>query len=419
MPEIMPPAQRSRPLVGLALAGGGPLGGIYEVGALVALDEALRGFRLTDCGVLVGVSSGAFFASGLANGLSPRAMHRMFIESDKADDPFEPEVLLKPAFKEYGRRLAAIPRLLRSSLADYLGGGSKRKAAASFQRLVRALPAGIFDSAPLQAYLQRLASSRGFPDDFRKLRGKLYIVATDLDTCELVTFGSPGWEDVPVSRAVQASAALPGLFPPVEINGRYYVDGALQRTLNASAALKDGVKLLFAINPIVPYKADVPVSPDAGSLADGGLLTVLSQTFRSLIYSRMKVGMERYRHVYPGADIVVIEPRRDDREMFFANVFSYADRRRLCEHAYQQTRADLLRRSGTLKPILARHGLVLDEAALGDKSRTLLPRLSGSEPSLGAALESLTKTLGRLEPLVHPAGSPAPYAADTERSSRG
>lgn len=81
MPEIVTPAPKSRQPVGVALAGGGPLGGIYEVGALVALDEALRGFRLTDCSVFVGVSSGAFFASGLANGLSPRAMHRMFIES--------------------------------------------------------------------------------------------------------------------------------------------------------------------------------------------------------------------------------------------------------------------------------------------------------------------------------------------------
>ena len=273
MPETNTPAERNRLQIGIALAGGGPLGGIYEVGALMALDEALRGFRLTDSGVFVGVSSGAFFASGLANGLSPRAMHRMFIESDKDDDPFEPEVLLKPAFGEYGRRIAAIPRLLTSGLADYLRGGHNRKAAASLRRLVQALPAGLFDSAPLQAYLRRLASSRGFPDDFRKLRRKLYIVATDLDSSELVTFGSPGWDDVPISSAVQASAALPGLFPPVKINGRYYVDGALQRTLNASVALKDGVKLLFAFNPIVPYKADPPAGRDGTeSLANGGLL---------------------------------------------------------------------------------------------------------------------------------------------------
>ena len=402
MPETLhTPAERNRLPIGVALAGGGPLGGIYEVGALIALDEALRGFRLTDCGTFVGVSSGAFFATGLANGLSPRAMHGMFIESDKDDDPFEPEVLLRPAFKEYGLRIAAIPRLLKAGLLDYVRGGRKRKVAASLRRLAQALPAGIFDSAPLQAYMQRLAESRGFPDDFRKLRRKLYIVATDLDTSERVTFGSPGWDDIPVSQAVQASATLPGLFPPVKINGRYYVDGALQKTLNASAALKDGVKLLFAFNPIVPYKADLPSDRiETESLASRGLLAVLSQTFRSLIHSRMQVGMERYRHLYPDADIVVIEPRQDDREMFFANTFSYADRRRLCEHAYQQTRADLLRRAGVLKPILSRHGLILDESVLSDPSRTLMPHQEAGDPGLQGALQSLTDTLGKLEPLL-------------------
>ncbi len=92
---------------GIALAGGGPLGSIWEIGALVALDEALLGIDFADCDVYVGVSSGSFIAAGLANGISPREMHRMFIESETADDPFEPELLLRPAVGEYLRRLAA------------------------------------------------------------------------------------------------------------------------------------------------------------------------------------------------------------------------------------------------------------------------------------------------------------------------
>jgi predicted acylesterase/phospholipase RssA len=386
---------------GVALAGGGPLGGIYEVGALVALDEALRGLRLTECDVFVGVSSGAFFAAGLANGLSPREMHAMFIETTGHDDPFEPEVLLKPALGEYGKRLASVPRLFSSALSDYLRGAAKQTIVESFQRLSKALPTGIFDTKPLRRYLQRLAATPGLTDDFRELKRKLFIVATHLDTSSLTAFGSPGFDHVPISRAVEASAALPGLFPPVEIDGRYYVDGALQKTLHASAALKEGVKLLFAINPLVPYKAELQ-EPGAASrsLAEDGLVTVLSQTFRSLIYSRMKVGMERYRHQFPDADIVLFEPRRDDPEMFFTNIFSYADRRRLCEHAYQQTREDLLRRAASLKPVLARHGISLDEDVLKDRSRTLLPR-EEEAPRLKTALQDLAETLGRLEPLLH------------------
>jgi len=65
---------RAQGPVGLALAGGGPLGAIYEIGALLALSESLVGFDPTGCEIYVGVSSGGFIASGLANGLSPRSM---------------------------------------------------------------------------------------------------------------------------------------------------------------------------------------------------------------------------------------------------------------------------------------------------------------------------------------------------------
>jgi len=91
--------------LGIALAGGGPLGAIYEIGALVALEKALKGLTLTDLDVYVGVSSGAFLAAGLANGMAPSEMHAMFILDRSHHDPFEPEILLRPAFGEYAQRL--------------------------------------------------------------------------------------------------------------------------------------------------------------------------------------------------------------------------------------------------------------------------------------------------------------------------
>ena len=60
--------------VGLALAGCGPLGGIYEVGALIALSDSLAGIDLNDIDVYAGVSSGGFVAAALANGISPTQM---------------------------------------------------------------------------------------------------------------------------------------------------------------------------------------------------------------------------------------------------------------------------------------------------------------------------------------------------------
>jgi len=393
---------------GLALAGGGPLGAIYEIGALLALDEALGGFDLVDCDVYVGVSSGGFIAAGLANGLTPRAMYEMFIESDAADDPFEPEVLLRPALGEYAQRLSALPRLIMSAAQRYLENPWSRGFIESFQQLTRAIPTGIFDNSAISAYLTRLFSAPGRTDDFRRLRHKLFLVATDLDSGEAVPFGAPGRDDVPISRAVVASAALPGLFPPVEIGGRHYVDGALVKTLHASVALREGAKLVLCVNPLVPFNADaatVPGTEDRLTLVSAGLPTVLAQTFRAIIHSRMHVGLARYRTEFPDADIVLFEPARDDADMFFANVFSYADRRRLSEHAYQRTRAELRRRHDELQPIFARHGVTIDQSVLADPHRRLAthPRASRRQPPFdddGGAARQLNHTLDRLETLL-------------------
>ena len=78
-----------------------------------------------------------------------------------------------------------------------------------------------------------------------------------------MTFGSTGRDHVPISRAIQASSALPGLFPPVEIDGEHYVDGALNKTLHASVALDQGVGLLLCVNPLVPFDARRRVAPRA------------------------------------------------------------------------------------------------------------------------------------------------------------
>jgi len=406
---------------GIALAGGGPLGGIWEIGALVALDEALAGINFTDCDVYVGVSSGSFVAAGLANGITPREMYRMFIESEAADDPFEPELLLRPAVKEYLQRLATLPQLFLAATQRYLRDPWSQGFFASFQDLAHALPTGVFDNAAIGNYLARLFSAPGRTNDFRRLRHKLFLVATDLDSGRVIPFGAHGRTTVPISQAVLASAALPGLFPPVKIRGRSYVDGALMKTLHASVALREGVELLLCINPLVPFNADLAARQTRSkpvSLAKSGLPTVLSQTFRAVIHSRMQVGMDRYRKDYPNADVVVFEPKPSDTEMFFTNVFSYSARRRLSEHAYQKTRADLRHRVDELEPILARHGIHINRDVLADNKRMLARPFFGSlrglrASDLGRAMHQLEQTLDQLGTIVKSQGG---SAARTVRS---
>src|SRR5690625_1435105 len=75
-----------RPVIGLAIAGGGPLGAIYELAVLKALDEALDGVRMHDLDVYVGASSGAILASSLANRMSATRMARIFMGTANAED---------------------------------------------------------------------------------------------------------------------------------------------------------------------------------------------------------------------------------------------------------------------------------------------------------------------------------------------
>ena len=372
-----------RPRIGIALAGGGPLGAIYEIGALAAMADCMPGLDLNDLDVYVGVSAGSFVAAGLANGFTPHQMSRLFIEGESVVDRFDPEQLLRPATAEFVQRLRQLPPLAWAAILTYIqrrGGGWR-----ALERMSRAIPTGLLNGDEIDAFLRRVFEQAGRSNDFRRLQHKLFIVATDLDTGLAVEFGERDTAHVPISRAVQASAALPGLFPPVEIDGRYFVDGALRKTLHASVALERGVDLLLCLNPLVPYDATPQPRARArehrmNNLVEGGLPVVLSQTFRSIIHSRLDAGMERYRSAYPHTDIVLLQPNRTDADMFFTNMFSYAGRRRLCEHAYQRTRDELLLQRRSLAPRLARHGIRLDTAALRDRDAQLVRHAEQPEP---------------------------------------
>lgn len=390
---------RSTSKIGLALAGGGPEGAIYEIGALRALDEVLDGVDFNNLHAYVGVSAGGFLAANLANNLTTGQMCRAIVKHEAGEHPFVSEKFLRPAFGELLRRAASVPKLLWEALADYVLHPEDKSLLDSFTRLGRALPVGIFDNTPIRSYLEKIYSIKGRTDDFRKLGKQLFVVAVDLDAGEAVRFGEPGFDDMPISQAVQASTALPGLYPPVEIGGRHYVDGVLKKTLHGSVALEAGADLLLCVNPIVPVDTRRAIEEGVmkrGKLLHRGLPTVISQTFRTLIHSRLEVGLSRYEDLYEGAHVVLLEPRRDDYRMFFSNIFSFSSRRWVCEHAYDATRAELWQRREELAPLLAAHGIEFRVDLLEQESdlwaNVGLPELSEKAPKSQASEPQTRKT---------------------------
>lgn len=365
------PAAPAAPRIGLALAGGGPLGAVYEIGALRALDEALDGLRLAALDRYVGVSAGAFVAACLANGITPTELVRMLFRHDPGEIPFDAGAFFAPAFREWTTRGARIPRLVAESLWAFVARPREQTLGMALAHVSRALPVGIFTNEPIRRYVQALFARRGRTDDFRRLRARgrtLVVVAADLGAGRPVRFGAPGWDEIPISRAVQASTAVPGLYTPVRVDGRSYVDGALLKTVHASVLLEDGVDLLLVLNPLVPIDTTADRRGGGGApepdLVAEGLPTVLSQTMRAVLHSRMRTGLSRYRDRSPGTDVVLFEPGRDEYGIFFAPTFSFRARERICALAYEATLRNLRRRRATLSPLLARHGVRLRDEVL-------------------------------------------------------
>ena len=419
-----------KPRIGLALAGGGPLGAIYEIGALCALEESLQGVSFTDLHHYVGVSAGGFIAAGLANGMTPRELCAAFIETDaEPSDLFDPAWLMVPAYGEFLRRSIMLPGLAASALWRATFGGKSLLNA--LEALGPALPTGVFSNDEIDVRLTKFFSKEGRTNDFRSLKAKLTLVATQLDSGDAAPFGQPGWDHVPISKAVQASSALPGLFPPVEIDNQYFVDGALKKTMHAGVALDQGIDLMFCLNPLVPFDATrvpalsmnqrvmrrgLPLNRQSiPRIVDGGLPAVMSQTFRAMIHSRLELGMKHYENAYPHTDIVLFEPDHRDADMFLANTFSYRQRHQMAEHAYQSTRQMLRSRKTSLSAKLARHGVTLNLAALGDAKRRLVEPLAPASrvgraiAALEESMEDLGRTIGHK--VGQTVGDPALLAA--------
>lgn len=398
---------RGRDGIGIALAGGGFLGAAYELGALAALAESVDGLDLNRLDVYVGVSAGSFIAAGLANGKTPHQMVRMFVED--AEPALDPATLLRPSAKLWERALRLAPEIAHQAIEAGLSEGLRGAPAVLWQtleRVARLLPPGLLDVGPAERMLRKIFSEPGRSDDFRRLGTVLRIVASDIDSGKAVAFGAPGFDDVPISRAVIASSALPGLFPPVKIGGRYYVDGVLNKTLHASVALDHGVRLLLCVNPLVPFTSG-PGRP-AGAIANSSLPVILSQSLRTAIRSRMTVGLEKYRITHPQARIVTFEPRSDDAGVFLTRIFTVASRRRICELAYQQTRADLLAGHDRYAQAFAPSGLSLRREVLADPALTLvrttpvpLPRRKGGLEDGAVRLRHALDDLERALRLAH------------------
>jgi hypothetical protein len=210
---------------------------------------------------------------------------------------------------------------------------------------------------------------------------------------------------VPISRAVAASCAIPGLYRPVRIEGVDYIDGGVRKTAHISLALRERCGLTICVNPLVPVRAVHPEgavrllgTEEAGPLRSRGLPAILDQVFRVTLHSRLRYGLKRYRREAPDADIVVFEPKAEDLPGFIGNIMRTSGRVRIAEYAYRSTMALLDSDFRRFQRVFARHGLTLRPACARDLARAKhhADRASACTATrLAASLEALEADLER------------------------
>ena len=393
--------RQRRSKTALVLGGGGFTGGVYEIGALRALDLLSVNRTVNQFDVYVGTSAGSFVAAAVANGVTPEEMMRVIVQ--QVPTPF-PDArvgsLLKPNYREFVTRGVMFPLRL-ATLLRRLGKDLRQVSAMDVVlALAEALPTGLYSGEGIERYVRRILSDPDRTNDFRELATELYLAATDLDTCERVVFGAEGWDDVPISRAVSASSALPMVYRPVKIGDREYVDGGIVSTTNLDIAVEAGAKFIVVVNPLVPYTNDFErrIPTLTGSrprrVSDMGFPHIGYQVFKMLAHQRLHELARRWEERYPGVDIILIEPDSADELMFQTSVMNYTSRVDIARHGFQSVTLKLANDYPRFKRICARHGIEISASRV----RTVVKHFAAERESTRAwrkILEQTTSTLLR------------------------
>ncbi len=354
--------RRARSRSALVLGGGGLTGGVYEIGALRALDLLSVNRTVNEFDIYVGTSSGAFVAAALANGATPEEMMGVIApQSSSAFPDASVSSLLRPNYTEFLSKGLLMPFRLATLVRTLVAGMGQISAVDIVAGLAEALPSGLYSGAGIERYVQMILSGPERTDDFRLLPNELYLAATDLDTCERIVFGSEGWDDVPISTAVRASSAVPMLYKPVMVKDRELIDGGVLSTTNLDIAVHAGAKFIVVVNPLVPYVNDfekrIPTltGSRARRVSDMGFPQIGYQAFKLVAYQRLHEMARSWEERYPGVDIILIEPEPNDELMFQTSVMNYSSRLEIARHGFESVTLKLAHDYAHFRRVCARH----------------------------------------------------------------
>jgi NTE family protein len=309
--------RRSRPVkqvtkFSLVLSGGG-LKGLAHIGVFRALHQ--RGL-VPD--LVVGSSIGSLIGAAWATGMSPDSMAARALKVER----------------QHVFRVAHTDMALRRMLCP-----------------------AVYRREPLDALISSLIGRATFQD----LTRPLLVNTVDLNAGLQVVWGGPGSAQVAVADVVFASCALPGIFPPRQIMGRYYVDGAVVENLPVRVAAEAAPWPVIAVNVS-------SAAVDREGVERQGFAATYIRGLEIVMQTQIESVLRRWE----GPPLALIHP-----PVMHISMFAFDRTAELIEAGYRAT-ADMLDRIGGLD------GLIGGVYGAPTSGLTVVPARAPGEPKTAA-----------------------------------
>lgn len=358
----------------ICLCGGGIVGGMYEIGALAALDDFLSAsdgksiFTVNDFDCYIGTSAGSFLATVLASGIRARRLFRAALDEDPTFFPARRSDIYRFDWRQGLGILRDVGGVLLSATARAVR--RQLDVAELITDFGDALPAGVFSLRHYEKFLENFLRNQHLPTRFSEVPRELYITANDLDSGHRAILGQGALAGMSLAKAICASSAIPLFFEPVRYNGRDYVDGAVGKVEHADIALARGAELIVVVNPQVPTfnnpdREQMP-TPLVGArhIRDKGLLAVYNQAAKMSTRTKLLNGIRRYEASHPQSSLLLVEPRPEEADIFLSNPMSFSSRRRILRYGYESTARLLVDERARWETAFARIGVRVDPRRL-------------------------------------------------------